>query len=391
MRRVLPLTVCLLTACSLQTRGPAVPEDRTAHARVPGLEHVRYDPTAEDDARRFVEDAVASEERQRRSPGGSPGTEQYLAISGGADNGAFGAGFLAGWTEEGTRPVFDVVTGTSTGALIAPWAYLGPEYDSVLREVYTQTGQEDIFEPRSFVNAALFDDALSDTNPLRELIERYIDEDALRAIATEWTENGRWLLVATTDLDAGRSVVWNMGAIAASDHPAARDLFCDVLLASAAVPGVFPPVMMDVEVDGASHQELHVDGGAVSQTFFIHSSFARAIREEDALRTRNGVLYILRNAPLTATWTEVDRSTIAITGRAVQSLLQSQGVDDLFRIYLHAETDGVDFRLAYIGADFTKKHESLFDPGYMGALFDYGYEKAAAGYDWRTTPPNFGR
>ena len=69
-----------------------------------------------------------------------------LAISGGGSNGAFGAGFLCGWTESGTRPDFKVVTAVSTGSLQAPLAFLGPDYDHILRAIFTTHGTEEIYQ-----------------------------------------------------------------------------------------------------------------------------------------------------------------------------------------------------------------------------------------------------
>src|SRR4029077_12769225 len=175
------------------------------------------------------------------------GTANLLVISGGGDNGAFGAGLLIGWSERGDRPQFNLVTGISTGALTAPFAFLGRDYDSTLREIYTQTGPGDIFTKRD-IFAAVSNDAMTDTAPLKAMITRYLDEALIEKIAQEYAK-GRLLLVATTNLDQGRPVIWNIGAIAESKQPGARELIVKVLLASAAIPGVFPPVMFDIEIN----------------------------------------------------------------------------------------------------------------------------------------------
>jgi predicted acylesterase/phospholipase RssA len=191
----------------------------------------------------------------------------FLAVSGGGDNGAFGAGLLNGWTETGTRPEFKLVTGVSTGALIAPFAFLGPDHDGTLKRFYTTLAPSDILEMRSLL-AAITSDALADNAPLWQLVENVVDQALLDAIAAEYNDKGRLLLVATVDLDARQSVLWNMTKIAASDDPKALELFRSVMIASAAIPGTFPPVMIDVELDGQAYQEMHVDGGTMS----IHPS-----------------------------------------------------------------------------------------------------------------------
>ncbi|MFM8340357.1 MAG: patatin-like phospholipase family protein, partial [Fluviibacter sp.] len=184
------------------------------------------------------------ESQQRLGAKKLKGTGSYLSIYGGGDNGAFGAGLLAGWTKRGDRPVFNLVPGVSTGALIAPFAYLGPQYDDVLQYVYTQVTPDMIFKKRGLM-AAVFEDSIGDTTPLYALISQHINADFMKQVATEYRDNGRWLLVGTTNVDAGVPVVWNMGKIASIGTPEALELFKRVMLASASIPGAFPPVMFD--------------------------------------------------------------------------------------------------------------------------------------------------
>ena len=166
----------------------------------------------------------------------------FLAISGGGDNGAFGAGLLNGWTAAGNRPTFKLVTGVSTGALTAPFAMAGPAYDATLKEVYTTISAKNILEPRSLL-AALTSDAMADNHPLWQLIAKYADQALLDVIAAEYAK-GRLLLVGTTDLDARRGIIWNLTKIAASRDPKALDMFRTLMIASAAIPGAFPPTMI---------------------------------------------------------------------------------------------------------------------------------------------------
>jgi len=391
-RSLLVLTVVtgLGQGCALPLRLDAVPDDRTTEAIVPGIPEARLwvDETPE----HLTATAIAGGMRQLayyRSTGrtGPPPPASFLAVSGGGEDGAFGAGLLVGWTEAGTRPNFTLVTGISTGALTAPFAFLGPDYDDELRAVYTGITSVDIFEPRG-LSAALFDDAMSDTTPLRRTIARFADEEMLRRIAEEY-ERGRFLLIGTTNLDARRPVIWNIGEIARSGAPGALDLFHSILIASAAVPGVFPPVMIDVEVDGVPYQEMHVDGGAAAQVFVYPATLeVRAVARRMGMdRDRN--LYIIRNARLDPDWASTQRSTLDIAGRAVSSLIQSQGIGDLYRIYLLARRDGLQYNLAFIGDDFDMQIQEPFDQAYMRALFDYGYELGRNGYAWHGVPPGW--
>jgi predicted acylesterase/phospholipase RssA len=311
----------------------------------------------------------------------------YLAISGGGEDGAFGAGLLVGWTEAGTRPEFKLVTGISTGALTAPFAYLGPDYDAQLTEVYTTISAKDVLKERSIL-AAIFNDALADNAPLRRLVARYVTQDMLEAIAAE-NAKGRILLIATTNLDARRPVIWNIGKIAASGNPNALELVRSLLVASAAIPAAFPPMMIDVDVNGQPHQEMHVDGGASAQVFVYPPSLQVAEISKEAHITRERRVFVIRNGRLDPDWADTKRETMSIAGRAVSSLIQNQGVGDLFRIYATTERDGVDFNLAFIPASFDVPLPGPFDQHYMQELYKLGYKLARSGYQWEKTPPGY--
>ena len=381
----------LLQGCATPTRLAAVPAQDTTRAEIPGVPNARY--WVDTDIEPFIRDAVAALQREqvelaRAGHRGPLPPVAFLAVSGGGDDGAFGAGLLVGWTENGTRPEFKLVTGISTGALIAPFAFLGSDYDDELRTVYTTIGPPDVLRPRGLL-AALTSDGLADNAPLGELISRHINAEFLARVAAEY-EKGRLLLIGTTNLDARRPVIWNMGAIAvaARDNPKALDLFRRIMLASAAIPAAFPPTLFDVEVDGQPYQELHVDGGAMAQVFLYPPRMFDTLRSEGLKVTdRERKVYIIRNARLDPEWATVQRSTLGIAGRAISSLIQTQGLGDLYRIYLTAQHDGLDYNLAFIGADFTAPRKEDFDNEYMRALFDYGYQLGWKGYPWHKTPP----
>ena len=293
-------------------------------------------------------DLVQREQAWRASTGqtGPLPPANFLAISGGGDDGAFTSGLLAGWTAHGDRPEFKIVTGVSTGALIAPFAFLGSRYDGVLTASYTNVSANSIFHRRSLL-AAIFDDALLDTMPLHRLTEHYVDQSLLDQIAAEYAK-GRVLLVGTTNLDSLEPVIWNMTAIAASKDPRALGLFRKILVASAAIPGAFPPVMIDVEIDGMRYQEMHVDGGAMAQVFLYPPSLNLARESAAAAVDRTRAVYIIRNARLDPDWASVKRRTLPIAERAIDSLMQTQGIGDLYRIFLTTQRDHIDYNLAFI-------------------------------------------
>lgn len=387
---VLLVLIGVLQACSAPERLAAVPQDRLKDAEIPGIPGARLlvDTDVESFARIGLE-SVRREQAYLKEQGhtGPLPSAHFLAISGGGDNGAFGAGLLTGWSEAGNRPKFKLVTGISTGALIAPFAYLGSEYDQRLKEVYTSITADDIFVQRSLLGG-LFGDGLSDTTPLFALVARYAGQDMLDAIAKEHAR-GRLLFIATTDLDARRSMVWDIGAIASSGDPKALGLFHQVLVASASIPGAFPPVMVDVEVDGQRYHEMHVDGGTMAQAFLYPPALDVAETTEKHGIERDRYAYIIRNAKLDPEWASTERQTLSIVGRAIASLIHTQGIGDLYRMYLQTEKDGVDYNLAFIPPEFSAVHKHEFDTEFMGLLFDHAYQKAKAGYPWQKEPPGF--
>jgi hypothetical protein len=323
--------------------------------------------------------------RPERLANGRRPVVNFLALSGGGSDGAFGAGLLAGWTASGKRPEFDLVTGVSTGALTAPFAFLGPKYDVALKDVFTQSTTKDIAiaEP---VRGLLGGDSLASNAPLAKVIAYYVNDEFLKEVATEHLK-GRRLLIGTTNLDAERPVIWDMGAIATSGRPEALELFRTVLLSSAAIPAVFPPGFIKVAADGALYDEMHVDGGATREVFLVPTQFMAS--KTDA---RLGIspirrAYIIRNGHVAPEYKPVKAKTLSIAGRAVSSLIKSQGVGDLYELYLFAQRNNMDYNLAYIPADFLDTSTQAFDQVYMTKLYHLGFGMAQAGYPWKKTPP----
>ena len=393
---VAKLVLCLaltlgLAACAAALPREIMPEALSAGATVSGYEDVRSWGDAKSVA---LEDSLASRIDQIESSGrldrlktGKPVDISYLVLSGGGGDGAYGAGLLAGWSAAGTRPEFEIVTGVSTGALIAPFAFLGPAYDPQLTEIYTTIETKDVAAPQ-ILSGILGGDAVADSSPLRAQIARFVDGRLLAAVAREH-DRGRRLFVATTNIDAQRPVIWDMGLIAKRGTGEGLALFRDVLLASASIPGVFPPVRIDVTAGGKSYQELHVDGGTVNQLFLLPldvklDSYAAKRINPKQLRRH---LYVVRNTKIAPEYLGVEDKTLKLVSRSVSTLIKSQGIGDVYRVYLESRAQRMDFNFGSIPPEFREESMEPFDKAYMRKLFQLGYESGHTGYPWQKLPP----
>ena len=168
-------------------------------------------------------------------------------------------------------------------------------------------------------------------------------------------------------------------------------LLLSVILASASIPGVFPPVLVKVEANGRLYDEMHVDGGTANQVFLYPAALDIAAMAADIGVVRNRRAYIVRNARLAPQWQAVPPRLARIAGRSISTLIRTQGLGDIYRIYSSTRRDGIDFNLAYITPDFTAEPDTEFDPTYMRALFDYAYAEAKGGYPWVKTPHALGQ
>ncbi len=310
---------------------------------------------------------------------------QILALSGGGPDGAFGAGLLKGWTARGDRPEFALVTGVSAGALIAPFAFLGPNYDAALEEVWTQ------YETRQLVTAQFLPGllggvALGDTAPLKALIAKHINADFLRRVAAQY-RRGRQLTIGTTNLDARRPVVWNMGEIALNATPRAVELFRDVVLASASIPGLFPPVNIKVTVGDKHYDEMHVDGGVTRQIYVAPLNVPFKEFDKFYSSPPKRTLYIVQNGRLSAHYEPVQEQTIPIAASSISTLLTSQNKGDLYRIYRMSLDADVDFNMTVVPETFQVRRTEAFDLVYQRALFDEGVRLGRAGGPWMKAPP----
>jgi Patatin-like phospholipase len=311
---------------------------------------------------RFWADSVADFE-QALPPESGP----WLILSEGGEDGAYGAGVLAGWTKEGSRPVFSVVTGTSTGALIAPYAFLGADYDDRLHQQYTTVTAADIVELRA-TRESMFD-----AWPLASLIAKVITPELLRNIAEEY-QRGRRLFVVTTNLDAARPVIWNMGVIAAQGGEEGLRLFRQVLLASASIPGMFQPVMIEVQANGHHFQEMHADGGAAAPFYIAPESFLLGATDHRLPAT---AIYIVINGKLTPEFQMTDRTTASILGRSIGVALKAAARAEIMTVYSVGRRQGIDVSVAAVDPGFSYENQGPFDTQRMKALFAIGFEQAS--------------
>lgn len=286
----------------------------------------------------------------------------WLALSTGGGDGAFGAGLLNGWTESGKRPEFSVVTGVSTGALMAPYAFIGPSQDPGLKRAYTEYNAGDIFEDTKTP------ESLVDTWPLKRLIGKEVTPELLAQVAEQY-KRGRRLFVATTNLDAERGVIWNMGAIAAKGDEAALELFRNVLRASTAIPGLFPPVLIDVEANGKKTQEMHADGGLSAQIFVAPESM---LNTSSTTKIPASELYLIANNRLTPEFQTTERSLIFVLGHAIAVGVQSMLRINIDRAYAAAKRNGIPFNLAYPALSADQQGKGAFDTEFMKDLFQSG-------------------
>ena len=374
--------------CSSLERNP-IPLNQIPNAEVAGMPGVRgylgeYNPYFQEDFIKSIRD-----EREDDFPRKADGSVEHsaLALSGGGASGAFGAGFLNGWTEAGTRPKFKLVTGVSTGALIAPFAFVGSEYDATLKKLYTSISTKDIFTMRGL--GAIGNESIADTAPLARLLEQSVDETLLKAVA-EAHARGRRLYIGTTNLDAQWPVVWNMGAIASSGHPDAPKLFRKAMLASASIPVALPPVYIEVEADGVRYDEMHVDGGVVTEVFFHGMVIDIAVIRRDIFEGKkigDDKMYIIRNSKIKPEPEQIPRKLSKITDRTISTMIKVIATNDLQRIYFIAQQEGIDFNYVGIPEDFVDKSKEPFDPAEMRRLFDLGFQLAIKGFEWRKSPP----
>jgi predicted acylesterase/phospholipase RssA len=379
----------LSLGCNSSRPYHALPGNLENQAQIPGLPDVR--DWADVRSKIFLKSALESLKQEKAANHGKLQPVFYaLALSGGGGDGAFGAGLLCGWSETGTMPAFKLVTGISVGALLAPFAFLGPAYVQHLKQIFTTISDKDIYTKHnslalllSLLNIRPLP-SMNSTKPLARLIKKWVTPQMLEDIAAE-QRKGRRLIVGSTQVDAQREVIWDLTAIAASNYPHKLELFRKILLASSAIPARFPPQFFTVAAGGRKFQEMHVDGGVRVEVLLY----------EDALESfviggpRPRQLYIILNNQVAPVWKDVRDQLKYVGSRAIKGLIKAQGIADLYRLYVYAQRDGIDYHLAYIPKNFPYRPRTEFDKAYMNQLFYYAYNLAKKGYPWSKYPPHF--
>jgi predicted acylesterase/phospholipase RssA len=368
------LLTCTLSLFSLEgcapviLRKPSPPPTEVASDSPGGIRMMGAD-------HRFADVSIQSVARRAQDlRGGEPFT--ILALSGGGADGAFGAGALVGLTQAGARPQFSVVTGVSAGALLAPYAFLGPEWDQRLMDAYTNGRAEHLLQPRGL--GVIFDSSVYRGRPLEQLVDHYLSDALLQAVARE-AASGRLLLVATTNVDAGETVIWDLGSIAMNGGPNAKALFRDVLVASASVPGMFPPVIIRVQEDGGDYSEAHVDGTA-TVPFFVPSALLQIPR--DVPHRSPPAVYVIVDGRLSQ-----DPMSIRLRFTTIVSRSISAGLTHMVRTTLEltattAQRQGASLEYSAIPTAYPNLATFDFRATTMRSLFQYGYECARAGRLW---------
>ncbi|HKJ62739.1 MAG TPA: patatin-like phospholipase family protein [Hyphomicrobiales bacterium] len=370
--------VVTLAACASLPRTDFTAKQQSI-AQIPGIPNARLwaDASADDFAKVVHMNELYAVSNQI-------GAMNFLALSGGAADGAFGAGVLTGWTDVGKRPEFVMVSGVSAGALIAPLAFLGPDYDDELVRAWTSGIAESVGEGGIF--SLLFSQE-SRRLALFELVSSFTNEEMLKRIA-EQHRRGKRLVVVTTNLDAQRPVVWDLGAIAASGHPKALELFRNILTASASIPGAFEPTLIEVEANGQRFAELHVDGGATMQVFTIPETMLAGNGIESKVKRKVPAnFYIIMNNRLTPEFQVVQGATVPVLARSLSSLIKTHARLTLVATHEFTRSRNIGFNLAYINDDFPTEPKSSFATAYMRSVFKFGYDKAKSGRIWKKEIP----
>ncbi|MGO9171244.1 MAG: patatin-like phospholipase family protein [Rhodomicrobium sp.] len=371
----------ILAACSFLPRDQFTAAEQSI-ATIPGIPGARFwaDGSAAE-LRSFFQGSVLT------AP--ATGSLDVLALSGGAYDGAYGAGVINGWTALGTRPEFALVTGVSAGALIAPLAFLGPRYDAEMEQAFTQGAAQFLGDLGSIFSVVGGGD-LRRTS-LADLVGNFVDERLLRAVAAEHAK-GRRLHILTANVDAQRGVIWDMGAIASSGHPNAKQLFKDVLIASASTPGIFAPTFIEVEANGRYFKEMHVDGGAITEVSIVPDVLLamgiKPIQEHERVR-----VWVIINNNITPQFEVVEAGLVPTMSRSFSTLIKDSSKQTLLATagYIGRER----FNLTYIDGQFDTTLKARygtavtagFNAPYMTALYRYGYARARSGHLWTHEVP----
>ncbi len=374
-----------MLAVAMALAGCAAPPARTGYgeiqallATVPDMGAVRFPADAVSPWRKLVATAAAAAKARHARTA-------ILALSGGGEDGAFGAGFLVGLDGSGRRPDYAIVTGVSSGALMAPFVFLGPAHDATLKSLFTDGYAAALGKDPSVVDALVGDSLISDDR-LGDLVSRFVTRELLDAIAAEHRK-GRRLVVVTTDLDSETSMAWDMGAIASDPAPRALDLFRDVLAASATVPALFRPRLIEVTDGRRSFKEMHVDGGVKRQLY----AGPDGVVHGKGLAPGIDDVYLVLNNRIDPGLRVTTDTTFGVGGRAVTALLKQEGVENVLAASDYAIRNGAAFHLAaiapYVPVKAAGDGRDAFDTNRMRRMYRHGDSLGRSPAPWAAVPP----
>ncbi len=381
--RILALFLFVATSAGCVHARYAVPENLVGKAVVVGMPDIRYYVDKPDSFSMMRQSLADSFKEEGKSDYLVDGVKTYpaLLIGGGVSNSAYGIGLLNGWSKEGSRPVFKIVTGYSSGSLIAVATFSGKDSEDRLADLFTSISTKDVIKQRN-IFSVLFGDSVNSSSLFAKKIDDMVDEDLLVEIAKEHAK-GRRLYVGTSDLDAQEFVIWDMGALASIGGPDSVKMFRKIILASCSYPVMLPPVYFQVEAGGRRYDEMHADGGVNGGIFYVYQ-LLEGMEYPRGFRTR---LYVLNCCYMSPHSKQVEDNLTAITSRLIETATASKMSGDTYRIYAFAKEKGWDYNLAYIPEDFEPHQKEMFDKQEMKRLFKRGHDDAAAGYKWHKAPP----
>jgi predicted acylesterase/phospholipase RssA len=388
--------VLIIIACFLALSGcahvrHAVPENLVGKAVVVGMPDIRY-YVGKPDSYFFMRQSLAdSFKEEGKTEYLVDGIKTYsaLLVGGGVSNSAYGIGLLKGWSKEGSRPVFKIVTGYSSGSIIAVTTFAGKDYEDRMADMFTSISSKDVQKKKSMFSV-LFGNSVYSSAPLAKKINDIVDEDLMAKIAQEHRK-GRRLYVGTTDFDAQGFVIWDMGALASKGGFDSVKMFRKIILASCAFPAMLPPVYFQVEAGGKRYDEMHVDGGVVSGLFYIYQLMegVESMVQSSEINPRGFKtrLYVLNLCYMSPHSQQVEDNMVAMTSRLIETNGAAKMIGDTYRVYAYAKEKGWDYNLAYIPEDFVPNQKEMLDTLEMQRLFKRGYDDALEGYKWHKTPP----
>ncbi len=305
---------------------------------------------------------------------------QMLAVSGGVAGAPFTAGLLVGWSRSGTRPLFDQVTGISSGSLIGTYAFLGPKYDAQMQHLILSMTSADLIKFRP-LRCMLFDGSFGCAKPAEQLIQRAFDDNLIADLRCAYYAEGRRLYVGTMNLETKRLTIWDLGAIASSGRPDANELVRKVLLAAVSWPGAVPPVPFDIEINGHCYREEHCDAGSVAMAMPPLGPLPPCPAGSN--------LYVLASRKLYSDPEPVPKRACSRLKPSMTALFEALTRADISHLYSLCLFSGIRFHLLALPQWYHGGAPSIAHlyPKEAPQLFEMGYQLGVAGPGWRLTPP----